>query len=170
LFLIEEALGMTNSNGSSDRLDRIEALMEQQAEESIRQAAQWAETRQIVESNARAIAANSEQMSQQSDQWAETRQIVESNARAIAANSERMSQQSDQWAETRQIVESNAKSIVANSDAMARQREELRANVTDLVNMITASAEQAEIDRVEFRATVRQLLETLNQRFTSNGH
>jgi hypothetical protein len=114
LFLIEEALGMTNSNGSSDRLDRIEALMEQQAEESIRQAARWAETRQIVESNARAIA--------------------------------------------------------ANSDAMARQREELRANVTDLVSMITASAEQAEIDRAEFRATVRQLLETLNQRFTSNGH
>jgi ribonucleotide monophosphatase NagD (HAD superfamily) len=142
LFLIEEALGMTNSNGSSDRLDRIEALMEQQAEESIRQAAQWAETRQIVESN----------------------------AKAIAANSERMSQQSDQWAETRQIVESNAKAIAANSDAMARQREELRANVTDLVSMITASAEQAEIDRVEFRATVRQLLETLNQRFTSNGH
>jgi hypothetical protein len=39
---------MTSSDGSSDRLDRIEALMEQQVEGVIRQAAQWAETRQIM--------------------------------------------------------------------------------------------------------------------------
>jgi predicted nucleic acid-binding Zn-ribbon protein len=72
--------------------------------------------------------------------------------------------------ELRQITESNARSIAANSDAIAASRQEMQANVADLVRMITTSAEQAEIDRVEFRATVQQILEALTRRFTSNGH
>ena len=102
------------TNPPPDRLDRIEAILESEAE-----------------------------------RWAETRRIVESNARAIAANSD---------------------AIATNSDAIAQQREEMRANITDVVGMVGSLAEQAEIDRAEFRATVQQLLETLNQRFTSNGH
>jgi hypothetical protein len=87
---------------------------------------------------------------------AELRQLTESNSRALA--------------ETRLLTESNAKAIAANSNAIATSREEMRANITDVIRMITTSAEQAEIDRAEFRATVRQLLEVLTQRFTSNGH
>jgi hypothetical protein len=78
--------------------------------------------------------------------------------------------EAERWAETRQIVESTARTVAANSDAIAQLGTELRASVTDLVSMVTSQADQAEIDRAEFRATVQQLLETLNQRFTSNGH
>jgi hypothetical protein len=85
--------------------------------------------------------------------------------------------EADQRAEDRerlsrieQLVESNARAIAANSDAIANQAAEMRASVTDLVNMITAQADQAEIDRAEFRATVQQILEVLSRRFTSNGN
>ena len=54
---------MTNGN-SSDRLDRIEA---------------------IVESNSRAIQSMVEQRSTDNARWEETKQIVESNSRAIQA-------------------------------------------------------------------------------------
>jgi hypothetical protein len=134
---------MTDSDGSSGRLDRLEAFMAQQAE-----------------------------------QLAVTRQLVESNARAIEANSNEAA---------RQRAEAEQQRVEFRAEA-ERQRAELHANITDVVSMITASADQAEIDRAEFRATVRQLadqaeidraefratvrqlLEVLTQRFTSNGH
>jgi hypothetical protein len=47
---------------------------------------------------------------------------------------------------------------------------ETRASIIDLVGMITTQADQAEIDRAEFQATVQQLLEVLTHCFTSNGH
>jgi hypothetical protein len=89
--------------------------------------------------------------------------LVESNARAIASNSEAIANSFNRLDRIEALVESNARAIAANSD-------DSRASVRDLVSMITTQADQAEIDRAEFRATVRQLLETLNQRFTSNGH
>lgn len=69
-----------------------------------------------------------------------------------------------------QLIESNARAIAANSEAIAANSTEIRTSITDMVSMITAQADQAEIDRAEFRAEFQQLLETLNQRFTSNGH
>lgn len=169
------------SNQSSDRLDRIERVLDNLAanlaEERERrlelhqdldgEAERWAETIRIIESNTSFIA-------EQREAWVETRQIVESNARAIAANSDTAARQGEEMrasvAETRQLIESNARAIAANSDTAARQGEEMRASITDLVSMITTQADQAEIDRAEFRATVQQILEVLTQRFTSNGH
>jgi predicted nucleic acid-binding Zn-ribbon protein len=94
---------------------------------------------------------------------AQTRQLVEGNAEAIA-------EQRAAWAETRQVIESSSSAIEANSNAVAELRDELRVNITDVVSMISTMAEQAEVDRAETRATVRQILEVLTQRFTSNGH
>ncbi|MBW4514435.1 MAG: hypothetical protein KME11_04355 [Timaviella obliquedivisa GSE-PSE-MK23-08B] len=151
------------SNQPPDRLDRIERVLDNLAanlaEERERrldlrqdldgEAERWAATIRIVDSNARAIA-------EQREVWAETRQFVENHGMTIA--------------EIRQLTESNTRAIAANSDTAAQQGEEMRASITDLVNMITTQAEQAEIDRAEFRATVQQILEVLTQRFTSNGH
>jgi ribonucleotide monophosphatase NagD (HAD superfamily) len=116
------------SNQSSDRLDRIERVLDN-------------------------LAAN---LAEEKERRLELRQDLDGEA--------------ERWAETIRIVESNARAIAANSDTAARQGEEMRASVTDLVSMITTQAEQAEIDRAEFRATVQQILEVLTQRFTSNGH
>jgi hypothetical protein len=144
----------------------------------------WVETRQIVEGNARAIA-------EQREAWAETRQSVDDHGMSIVeirqlteSNARAIAEQRAAWSETRQSVddhgmsiveirqltESNARAIAANSDTAARQGEEMRASITDLVSMIITQADQAEIDRAEFRATVQQILEVLTQRFTSNGH
>jgi hypothetical protein len=176
------------SNQSSDRLDRIERVLDNLtanlAEERERrlelrqdlngEAERWAETIRIVESNTRLAESNARAIAEQREAWVETRQIVDSNARAIAANSDTATQQREETrssiAEIRQLTDSNARVIAANSDTAARQGEEMRASVTDLVSMITTQAEQAEIDRAEFRATVQQILEVLTQRFTSNGH
>jgi DNA-binding transcriptional MerR regulator len=158
------------SNQPSDRLDRIERVLDNLsanlAEERERrlelrqdldgEAERWAETIRIVESNTRLTESNARAIAEQREAWAETRQFVEDHGMSIA--------------EIRQLTESNARAIAANSDTAARQGEEMRASVTDLVSMITTQAEQAEIDRAEFRATVQQILEVLTQRFTSNGH
>jgi hypothetical protein len=70
---------MTNSNeNSSDRLDRIETILESMAQ-------QQQETKRIVESNARAIQAMADQREAGRRDIEETKQIVESNARTIQA-------------------------------------------------------------------------------------
>ena len=179
------------SNQSSDRLDRIERVLDNLAanlaEERERrlelrqdlngEAERWAETIRIVESNTRLTESNARAIAEQREAWAETRQFVADHGMSIAeirqlteSNARAIAEQREAWVETRQIVESNARAIAANSDTAARQGEEMRASITDLVSMITTQADQAEIDRAEFRATVQQILEVLTQRFTSNGH
>jgi chromosome segregation ATPase len=148
------------SNQPPDRLDRIERVVDNLTANLAEERERRLELRQDLDGEA--------------ERWAETIRIVESNARAIAANSDTATRQREEMrssiAEVRQLTESNARAIAANSDTAARQGQEMRASVTDLVNMITTQAEQAEIDRAEFRATVQQILEVLTQRFTSNGH
>lgn len=85
-----------------------------------------------------------------------TQQQVDSNAKAIAANSEAIS-------ETRQLAEANVRAI-------AQLRDENRASIEDLVNMLTTQAEQAERDRLALAAEVRSLVNALRDRFGSNGH
>jgi len=53
---------------------------------------------------------------------------------------------------------------------------DLRASIVDVVGMLTEQAEQAErdrnqanIERAEFRTTVRDILDALTQRFSGNG-
>jgi hypothetical protein len=86
------------------------------------------------------------------------------------AEAERRAEDGERLSRIEQLVESSARAIAANSDVAVQIREEMRASISDLVSMITTQADQAEIDRSEFRATVRQILEALSQRFTSNGH
>ena len=64
---------MTNS---SDRLDRVEALLAQMAEQQVR-------TQQVIDSNSRAIEANSVAI-------AETRAIAQANSEAVSALLQRM--------------------------------------------------------------------------------
>jgi predicted transcriptional regulator len=123
---------MTNS---PDRLDRIEAV----------------------------LAALAASQVEERERRVDLRRDFENEAEQRAEDRERLSR-------IEQLVESNARAIAANSDAIANQAAEMRASVTDLVNMITAQADQAEIDRAEFRATVQQILEMLYRCFTSNGH
>lgn len=89
------------------------------------------------------------------------------------------------------VVAANADAIAANARDIAELKEtqrqqwaETRASIDDVVSMITTLAEnteqyrvqaeidrrQAEIDRAEFRATVRAILDALTQRFSGNGH
>ncbi len=82
--------------------------------------------------------------------------------------------------EMRQLVVSNARATEANSNAIAELRasqQDFMASIEDVVGMVgtiaenmDAMARQAEQDRLEFRSTVRSLLEALTQRFSGNGH
>ncbi|MDX2239094.1 MAG: hypothetical protein NW224_00245 [Leptolyngbyaceae cyanobacterium bins.302] len=103
---------------------------------------------------------------------------IRSILREVAVSQQQSSERLDR---IEQIVESNARAIEANSNAMAELREiqnadraefraSLRSEVEDLVGMITLMAEQAEQDRVEFRATVQGILDALTRRFSGNGH
>lgn len=125
-----------------DRLDRIEEILASLAASQAEERDRRIELRLDFENEAELRAEARERLSR-------IEQLVDSNARAIAANSDAAAQQREE---------------------IAQQRAEMRASVTDLVNMITSQADQAEIDRAEFRATVQQILEALTQRFTSNGH
>jgi uncharacterized coiled-coil protein SlyX len=137
----------------TERLDRIEATLASIAE-------LMATGRR--EHDAR-MAQHDARMAQHDAQIANINKIVESNARAIA--------------ETRSIVDSNARAIEANSNALAenadeiaRQRAELRNSIEDMVSMVSTMAQQAESDRIEFRAYVQSILDALTTRFNSNGH
>jgi hypothetical protein len=68
----------TSQENSSDRLDRIETILESMAQ-------QQQETKRIVESNARAIQAMADQREADRRNLEETKRIVESNSRTIQA-------------------------------------------------------------------------------------
>uniref|UniRef100_A0A832H3M7 Uncharacterized protein n=1 Tax=Oscillatoriales cyanobacterium SpSt-402 TaxID=2282168 RepID=A0A832H3M7_9CYAN len=72
--------------------------------------------------------------------------------------------------ETQQQINSNARAIEANSNAIVELRLSLREEVESMVGMIAYLAEQAEQDRVEFRAAVQQAQDGLHRRFSGNGH
>jgi hypothetical protein len=145
------------------RLDRLEAL----AESTLLSIAELRQSQQI------------------------TQQIVDSNARAIEANSAAIEAGRDDLRTTQQIVDSNARAIEANSAAIASSRQEttelkalLREEVGNLVTMIVDSSnhttdqferierqfEQDRAERLALSADVRSLVETLRERFRSNGH
>ncbi len=79
-----------------------------------------------------------------------------------------------------QQITSNARAIEANSNAIAELRasqQEFTASIEDVVGMVGSLgqsieqvSQQADQDRLEFRSTVRSLLEALTQRFSGNGH
>jgi hypothetical protein len=154
----------------TDRLDRIEAIISNVAEQQSVNTAAIAELRQ------------SQQI---------TQQIVDSNARAIEANSAAIEAGRDDLRTTQQIVDSNARAIEANSAAIAASRQEttelkalLREEVGNLVTMIVDSSnhttdqferierqfEQDRAERLALSADVRSLVEALRERFRSNGH
>jgi ElaB/YqjD/DUF883 family membrane-anchored ribosome-binding protein len=127
----------------TDRLDRIEAILEQLAATQAEHQQQFQQQQQETREEFQQQLQESREEFQQ--QWQETRQIVESNARAIAANSS-------------EIIE------------LRRSQEDFRASIEDIVGMITTQAEEAERDRIEFRQTVQSILDALTRRFNSNGH
>jgi hypothetical protein len=182
----------------TDRLDRIEAILSNVAEQQSINTAAIAElrqsqqiTQQIVDSNARAIEANSAAIEAGRDDLRTTQQIVDSNARAIEANSAAIEAGRDDLRTTQQIVDSNARAIEANSAAIASSRQEttelkalLREEVGNLVTMIVDSSnhttdqfdrlerqfEQDRAERLALSADVRSIVEVLRERFRSNGH
>ncbi|NJR37754.1 MAG: hypothetical protein HC781_01610 [Leptolyngbyaceae cyanobacterium CSU_1_4] len=108
------------TNPPSDRLDRIEAILERQAQQQSITQAQLAETRQLTEDNARA--------------WERVQQLVESNARAIAANS-------DAIATSRQEMRTNIEDVVSMISTSVEQAEidraEFRATVQQILEALT---------------------------------
>lgn len=103
--------------------------------------------------------------------------IAELMATGRREHDAQMARHDAQIANINKIVESNARAIEANSNAlaentaeMARQRAELRSSIEDVVSMVSTMAQQAESDRIEFRAYVQSILDALATRFNSNGH
>ncbi len=171
-------------------IDAIRALI---ADLARSQAAALAEERQNQ------AAALAEERQSSSQKFAEVWQVVQSNAKAIAANSaaqaEERQRSSQEFAEAWQVVQSNAKAIEANSAALAELRAQLAAThallheeIGNLVTMSTsqsthfaeqreqdraalqADAEQERAERLALIAEVRALVDALGQRFAGNGH
>ena len=75
------------------------------------------------------------------------------------------------------LTGSNSRAIESNARAIAAHGEELRTSIADMVSVVGTvaaslqrQADQAEIDRAEFRAQFQQLIEALSQQFNGNGH
>ena len=132
----------------TERLDRIEGIL-----------AEIAESQRRSESRITRI-----------ERLADTLSLMaESNARAIATHGEELRASEVRLDRIEQLTESNARAIAAHG-------EELRTSIADMVNMVGTVAanlqrqsDQAEIDRAEFRAQFRQLIEVLTQQYNGNG-
>lgn len=132
----------------TERLDRIEGIL-----------AEIAESQRRSESRITRI-----------ERLADTLSLMaESNARAIATHGDGLRASEARLDRIEQLTESNARAIAAHG-------EELRTSIADMVNMVGTVAanlqrqsDQAEIDRAEFRAQFRQLIEVLTQQYNGNG-
>jgi hypothetical protein len=73
----------------SERLDRIESILDRIAQRQEESDRKFEETKAIVQSNARAIQAATERQNESDRHFEETKAIVQSNGRAIQAMLER---------------------------------------------------------------------------------
>lgn len=130
---------MTSTNGSDgNRLDRIEEILAQTAALSAGNASGLAETRKLIESNARAIEANSAQTAANTSGLAETRAIVESNAIAISENTEAI-------ASLREVVLTFIDGVQVISQRLDIQGEEIREIATQVRGLQTENHRILEI-------------------------
>ena len=111
---------------SSERLDRIEALVESNARAL--QANQEANQQQFQEMRQQ-FQETRQQFQETRQQIEETRRLCDSNARAIQANQE-------QFQETRRLCDSNARAIQANAEREISAREELRQTIQSNQDLI----------------------------------
>jgi chromosome segregation ATPase len=114
------------------------------------------ETRAIVDSNARAIEANSNEITRLISSSVDTRTLVESNARAIEANSNEITRLISFSVDTRTPVESNARAIEANSNETANLREAAQS--------LFASQERLTTAYIGFTETVSLYIERTDRR------
>ncbi len=124
---------MTTGNGtsSSDRLDRAEAIL-----------VALAESQAIDRRNF------DERLAAMDERLAATQAIVDSNARAIEANSAAAIADrrnfDERLAATQAIVDSNARAIAANSIAIADQRAAQAANEQTITNAVLGMLDMGE--------------------------
>ncbi|NJR66699.1 MAG: hypothetical protein HC772_17515, partial [Leptolyngbyaceae cyanobacterium CRU_2_3] len=69
-----------------------------------------------------------------------------------------------------EAIDSRLERIAANQEQSDRRLDGLTSNVDALAALMAQQFQQAEQDRIEFRATVQGILDVLTQRFNSNGH
>ena len=110
----------------------------------------------LIESNAKAIQAISEEGRQLKQELRETRAIVDSNARAIEANSNEITRLISFSVDTRTLVESNARAIEANSNETANLREAAQS--------LFASQERLTTAYIGFTETVSLYIERTDRR------
>ncbi|MDX2244165.1 MAG: hypothetical protein NW224_26120 [Leptolyngbyaceae cyanobacterium bins.302] len=108
----------------TDRLDRIEAILEQLA---ATQAENWQQFQQQLQ----------ESREEFQRQWQETRQIVESNARAIAANSSEIAEMRRAQDDFRASIEDIVGMITTQVEEAERDRIEFRQTVQTILDALT---------------------------------
>jgi methyl-accepting chemotaxis protein len=141
---------VSNSNGSSDRLDRIEALVE-------------ANSRAIAENN-RAIAENSQAIAQNSQAIAENRSTIAENSRAIAEQRESIAQlaQAAQAAlsmaqGSRESLQQTEQLTRRNAAAIARLEEKMEQYIVEGREHREFIATQVDGIRLETRRIIQHL-------------
>lgn len=133
----------------TERLDQIEAILASVAQQQQQAQVELAETRQIVDSTARSVAANSDQIAANSELVAanardntELKQHLDSVARTAEANA-------NATTETRMMV---AAGFEATRQAFAETRE----GIDDAVRMVTTTSTEAQANRRRFDAWLIQ--------------
>ena len=133
---------MATERWDDERLDRLAEIVMDIASEARNARQDLAETRQIAESNARAIQASNERLDRLEN-------IVESNTRATQASNERLDR-------LEHIVESNARAIQASNERLDRLGQTVDSNARVIQLIANAIGEAAE-DRREFKQSIRGL-------------
>ena len=130
---------MTTERWDDERLDRLAEIVMGIASEVRNLTEGLAETRQIAESNTRAIQASNERLDSLEN-------IVESNTRAIQASNERLDRLEN-------IVESNARTTNESLNSLEKM---VTSNGRVIQSIADAIGEAAE-DRREFKQSIRGL-------------
>ena len=159
----------------TERLDQIEAILASVAQQQQQAQADWAETQQQIQAE---LAASRRQAQAE---LAEIRQIVDSTARSVAANSELVAANARDSTELRQHLDSVARTAEANATATAETRmmvaagfeatrqtfAETREGIDDVVRMVTTASAEAQADR-QRNDQERQRNDQAHQAFTES--
>jgi len=95
---------------------------------------------------------------------------VETIAAILVTHIESIDSRLERIASNQEQSDRRIDGLAARIDGLAGRVESLTSNVDTLAALMGQQFAQAEQDRAEFRATVTGILDTLNQRFSSNGH
>jgi len=146
----------------TDRLDRIEAILERLSERQ-------GQTQESLDRTNATIDRLAERQNQTQESLDRTNATIDRLAKQQDRTQMQLDQVAEQQDRIQQEMNANFEFLGSEVGQLIRGLVELRQQVADFGQLVEQDRSQAAIDRAEFRSTVEQLLRVLTERFTRNG-